>query len=121
LNTGHGDIWECPTCIYLDISKSDNATHWDFGVCEHCENIDPADMTCVTCVINEGKMGTCQALKKALNIYKEEPTLVTKKEFVIWANYFHYLEEKCLEVDTWNRLKWLEYYENPPKNLKDVP
>jgi Zinc knuckle len=114
LNTGHGDVWKCPTCIYLDISKGDNVTHWDFGVCERSENIGPADMTCVTCLINEG-MGTYQALKKALTIYKEEPTLFAKKELAIWASYFYYLEEQCLEVDTWNRLKWLEYYENPPK------
>jgi hypothetical protein len=53
LNTSHGDVWECPTCIYLDISKSNNATHWDFGVCECCENIGPADMTCVTCLIRQ--------------------------------------------------------------------
>jgi hypothetical protein len=66
-------------------------------------------------------MGTYQALKKALTIYKEEPTLFTKKEFAIWANYFHYLEEQCLEGDTWNRLKWMEYYEIPPCTLKDQP
>jgi hypothetical protein len=74
-------------------------------MCEHCENINPADMTCVTCLINEGNMGTYQALKKALTIYKEEPTLFTKKKFAIRAHYFHSLEEQCLEVDTWNRLK----------------
>jgi hypothetical protein len=67
----------------LDISKGNNSTHWDFGVCERCENIGPADMTCVTCLINEGNMGTYQALKKALTIYKEEPTLFTKKELAI--------------------------------------
>jgi hypothetical protein len=117
LSTGRGDIWKCPTCTYLDASKGDNEPHWNFGVCECCENLGPADMTCVTCMINKGSMVTYQALKKALTIYKEEPTL----EFAIWANYFHYLEEQCLEVDTWNRLKWMEYYENPPSNPKNQP
>jgi hypothetical protein len=70
---------------------------------------------------NKGNMGTYQALKKALAIYKKETTLFTKIEFAIWANYFHYLEEQCLEVDIENRLKWMEYYENPPKTLKDQP
>jgi hypothetical protein len=90
-------------------------------VCEHCENIGPADMDCVTCMINQGNMGTFRALKKALTIYKEEPSLISKKEFAIWANYFHYLAQQCLEVDTWNRLKWLEYYYNPPSTLKNQP
>jgi hypothetical protein len=84
--------------------------HTGILVCERSENISLADMTFVTCLINEGDMGTYQALKKALTIYMEETTLFTKKEFAIWASYFHYLEEQCLEVDTWNRLKWLEYY-----------
>jgi hypothetical protein len=54
-------------------------------------------------------------------MYKEEPTLFTKKEFVVWANYYHYLEEQRLEVDTWNRLKWLGYYDNPPVILESQP
>jgi hypothetical protein len=95
LSTSQGDVWKCPTCTYLDASKGDNKAHWSFVVCECCEDIGPTDMTCVTGMINEGNMGTYQALKKALTIYKEEPTLFTKKEFAIWANYFHYLEEPC--------------------------
>jgi hypothetical protein len=114
LSTGQGDAWKCPTCTYLDASKGDNEPHWNFGVREHCENLGPAAMTCVTCMINEGNMGTYQALKKALTIYKEEPTLFTK-------NYFHYLQEQSLEVNTWNRLKCMEYYENPPSTLRNQP
>jgi hypothetical protein len=93
---------------------------FDF-VLDFVNNIGPADMDCVTCMINQGNMGIYQALKKALTIYKEEPILFTKQEFTIWANYFHYLEEQCLKVDTWNRLKWLEYYDNPPSTLKNQP
>jgi hypothetical protein len=37
------------------------------------------------------------------------------------VNYFHFLEEQCLEVDTWNRSKWLEYYVNPLFALKSQP
>jgi hypothetical protein len=44
-----------------------------------------------------------------------------KKEFAVWENYYHFLEEKCLAVDTWNRLKWLEYYNNPPVTLESQP
>jgi hypothetical protein len=31
------------------------------------------------------------------------------------------LEEQNQEVDTWNRLKWLEYYDNPPVTLRIQP
>jgi hypothetical protein len=95
------------------------------GVLE-CVNIvktlvlHPADMDCLTCMINQGNMGTYQALKKALTIDKEEPTIFTKKEFAIWANSFHYLEEQCLEADTWNRLKWLEYYHHLEEPTNEV-
>jgi hypothetical protein len=54
-------------------------------------------------------------------MYKEELTLFTTKEFAVWANYYHYLEKQPLEVDTWNRLKWLEYYDNPPVTLESQP
>jgi hypothetical protein len=56
LSTGQGDVWKCPTCTYLDSSKGDNEAHWIFGVCEHCENIGPADLDCATCMINQGNM-----------------------------------------------------------------
>jgi hypothetical protein len=42
--------WECPTCKYMEASRGDNEAHWDFGVCGHCKNIGPADVTCVTCL-----------------------------------------------------------------------
>jgi hypothetical protein len=57
----------------------------------------------------------------SLTMYKYEPTLFTKKEFAVWANYYHYLEEQRLEVDNWNRLKWLEYFGNPPVTLESQP
>jgi hypothetical protein len=46
-----------------------------------------------------------------MKMYRDEPTLLHPKEFVILANYFHYVREQC--QDTWNRLKRYEYYENP--------
>jgi hypothetical protein len=78
-------------------------------------------MCCVTCLVSDYNQKSYQALKKALMMYKEEPTLSTKKEFAVWASYYHYLEEKPLEMDTWNRLKWLEYYDNPPVTLESQP
>jgi hypothetical protein len=58
-------------------------------------------------------MNTYAALIKVMKMYRDEPTLLQPKEFVILSNYHHYLHEQCGEVDTWNRLKWYEYYENP--------
>jgi hypothetical protein len=99
--------WACPTCKYLGgASQGGNESHWDFGVCARCNNIGPADVTCVTCLLNQGNMNTYSALKKDMKIYQNEPTLFHPKEFVILANYYHYLHEQCLEVDTWNHLKW---------------
>jgi hypothetical protein len=42
--------WECPTCKFLEASQGNNDAHWDFGVCGRCNNIGPADVTCVTCL-----------------------------------------------------------------------
>jgi hypothetical protein len=50
-------------------------------------------------------MGTYQSLKKALPIYKDDPTLFTKKEFAIWVNYFHYLEEQCFGGEHLEQIK----------------
>jgi hypothetical protein len=58
-------------------------------------------------------MNTYAALIKTMKMYQNEPTLFHPKEFVALVSYYHYLQEQCLEVDTWNRLKWYEYYENP--------
>jgi hypothetical protein len=58
-------------------------------------------------------MNTYAALIKARKMYRDEPTLLHPKEFVILANYYHCLHEQCQDVDTWNCLKWYEYYENP--------
>jgi hypothetical protein len=121
VSTGQGEVSQCPTCTYLDASKGDNGLHWGFGVCERCENLGPAEMSCVTCLVSDYNQNTYQAQKKALMMYKEEPTLFTKKEFAVWANYYHHLEEQRLEVDTWNRLTWLEYYDNPSVALESQP
>jgi hypothetical protein len=37
-----------------------------------------------------------------LKKYVDEPELLTRDEFAIWANYFHDLEEQKKEVETWN-------------------
>jgi hypothetical protein len=86
--------WECPTCSYLETSLGDNEAHWDFGVCGSYNNIGPAQVTCVTCLLNQGNMNTYAALKKAMKIYQDEPTLFHHNEFVILANYYHYLHEQ---------------------------
>jgi hypothetical protein len=78
--------------LALDISKVDNGMHWDFGICECCENLGPAEMSCVTCLVSDFNQGTYNALKKSLMMYKDEPTVSTKKEFAVWANYCHYFE-----------------------------
>jgi hypothetical protein len=56
-----------------------------------------------------------------MKIYQKEPTLFYPKELVILANYYHYLHEQCFELDTWNRLKWYEYYENPYAAIQSHP
>jgi hypothetical protein len=90
--------WECPTCKYLEASQGNNDEHWDFGVCGCCNNIGPADVTCVTCLLNQGNMKTYAALIKTMKMYQNEPTLLHAKEFVALAIYYHYLHEQCLEV-----------------------
>jgi hypothetical protein len=57
-------------------------------------------------------MNTYAALIKVMKMYRDEPTFLHPKEFIILVNYYHYLHEQCQEVDTWNHLKWYEYYEN---------
>jgi hypothetical protein len=66
-------------------------------------------------------MNTYAALIKVMKMYRDEPTLLHPKEFVILANYYHYLHEQCQEVDTWNRLMWYEYYENPYAAIQSDP
>jgi hypothetical protein len=46
--------WECPTCKYLEVSQGDNV--W------------PADVTCVTCLLNQGNKNTYAALIKVMKI-----------------------------------------------------
>jgi hypothetical protein len=113
--------WECPTCKYLEASQGDNEAQWDFGICGRCNNIVPADVTCVTCLLNQGNMNTYAAMIKTMKMYQNEPELLYPKEFLALANYYHYLQEQCLEVDTWNRLKWYEYYENPYTAIQSHP
>jgi hypothetical protein len=105
----------------LEASKGNNDAHWDFGLCGRCNNIGPVDVACVTCLLNQGNMKIYAALIKTMNMYHNEPTLLHPKEFVALANYYHYLYEQCLEVDTWNRLKWFESYECPYKAIQSHP
>ena len=113
--------WECPTCKYLEASQGDNEAQWDFGICGRCNNIVPEDVTCVTCLLNQGNKNTYAALTHIMKMYRDEPTILHPKEFVILASYYHYLHEQCQEVDTWNRLTWLEYYENPYAVIQGDP
>jgi hypothetical protein len=68
--------WECPTCKYLEASQGNNEAQWDFGICGHCINIGPADVTCVTCLLNQRNMNTYAALIKVMKRYRDEPTLL---------------------------------------------
>jgi hypothetical protein len=94
VSTGQGEVWQCPTCTYLDSSKGTNGPHWDFGVCEHCENLGPAEMCCVTCLVSDYNQNTYQALKKVLMMYKDELFLLLRRKnsqfgqtiIVIWKN-----------------------------------
>jgi hypothetical protein len=119
------DTWEleCPTQKNLEASQGDNEAHWDFGVCGRCNNIGPAEMTCVTCFLNQGNMNTYAALIKTMKMYQNELTLLPSppQEFVVLANYYHYLQVQCLEVDNWNHLKWYEYYENSYAAIQSHP
>jgi hypothetical protein len=105
----------------LEASQGNNDAHWDFGVCGRCNNIGPADVTCVTCLLNQGNKNTYAALIHIMKMYRDEPTILHPKEFIILASYYHYLHEQCQEVDTWNRLKWYEYYENPYAAIQSDP
>jgi hypothetical protein len=71
--------WEFPTCKYLEASHGNNDAHWDFGICGRCNNIGPADMTCVTCLLNQRNMNTYAALIKVMKMYRDEPTLLHSK------------------------------------------
>jgi hypothetical protein len=81
VSTGTDSTWEleCPTFKYLEASQGNNDAHWDFGVCGHCDNIGPADVTCVTCLLDQGNMNTYAALIKTMKMYQNEPTLLHPK------------------------------------------
>jgi hypothetical protein len=74
VSTGQGEVWQCPACTYLDAYKRDNGPHWGFGVCERCENLGPAEMSCVTCLVSYYNQNTFHALKKSLLMYKDQAT-----------------------------------------------
>jgi hypothetical protein len=118
----HSYRWYCYNCSVQLVSTGKDTWDWSVQLATiwkhpwetmrhigilalgRCNNIRPAEVTCVTCLLNQGNMNTYAALKKAMKIYQEKPTLFHPKEFVILANYYHYLHEH----DTWNRLKWYE-------------
>jgi hypothetical protein len=66
------------------------------------KNIGPETMKCISCLLNLGNTITFLALKVALKKYIDEPDLLTRDDFAIWANYFHYLEEQKKVGETWN-------------------
>jgi hypothetical protein len=66
-------------------------------------------------------MNTYAALIQVMKMYRDEPTLLHPKVLIILASYYHYLHEQGQEVDTWNRLKWYEYYENPNAAIQSHP
>jgi hypothetical protein len=79
-------------------------------------------VTCDTCLLNQGNQNTYAALTHIMKMYRDEPTILHPKEFVILASYDHYLHEQCQEVDTWNRLKCYEwYYEIPYAAIQSHP
>ena len=75
-------------------------------------------MGCITCLLNLGNTINFLVHKVALKKYVDEPELLTRDEFTIWANYFHYLEEQKKEVETWNCLLWYVLYERPPVTIE---
>jgi hypothetical protein len=115
---GQGNNWGCPLCDFLDLTKGNEYDHWEFGECPHCKNIGPATIKCITCLVNLGSTVTLLALKVALKKYVDEPELLTSNKFVVWANYFHYLEEQKKEVETCNCLLWYVLYKKPPDTMK---
>jgi hypothetical protein len=66
-------------------------------------------------------MNIYAALIKTMKMYQNEPTLLHPKVLVALANYYHCLQEQCLEVDTLNCLKWYEYCENPFAAIQSHP
>jgi hypothetical protein len=87
---------------------------WELGECPHCYNVGPAGLRCITHLMDNGNMETWKAVKVALDKYKEDPAVLNKKEFSVWVNYFYYLQEQNVEVNTWNELMWYERYVRPP-------
>jgi hypothetical protein len=69
-------------------------------------------------LLNVDNTFTFLALKAALQKYVDEPELLTRDEFAVWANYFHHLEEQKKEVEAWNCLLWYVLYENPPDMME---
>jgi hypothetical protein len=63
--------WECLTCKFLEASQGNNDAHWDFGVCGRCNNMGPADVTCVTCLLNQGNKNTYAALTHIMKMYRD--------------------------------------------------
>jgi hypothetical protein len=49
---GQGRNWGCPLCDFLDLTKGNEYDHWEFGKCPHCNNVGPATMRCITCLLN---------------------------------------------------------------------
>jgi hypothetical protein len=114
---GQGNNWGCPLCDFLDLTKGNEYGHWEFGECPRCNNSGLETMRCVTCSLNLGNTITFLALKVALKKYVDEPELLTRDEFAIWAKYFHYLDWRpgivcygmCCMRDLqlrWNHVSW---------------
>jgi hypothetical protein len=113
--------WSCPLCESLEMSRAEGEVCWHLGECPHCYNVGPAGLRCLTCLVNDGNMETWKAFKVALDKYKKNPAVLNRKEFAVWVNYFYYLHEQGVEVNTWDELMWYERYVKPPYTLEGQP
>jgi hypothetical protein len=103
------------------MSRAEGEVCWNLGEGTRCYNVGPAEMKCLTCLLDDGNMETWKAIKTTLEKYKQDPAVFNRKEFAIWVNYFYYLQEQWTEVTTWNKLMWYERYVNPPHTLEGEP
>ena len=94
--------WNCLLCESLEMSRSEGEVCWNLGEGTRCYNVGPAEMKCLTCLLDDGNMDTWKAIKITLENCKQDSAVFNRKEFAIWVNYFYYLQEQWTEVNTWN-------------------
>jgi hypothetical protein len=103
------------------MSRAEGEVRWELGEFPHCHNVGPSGLRCLTCLMDDGNMETWKAVKVALDKYKENPGVIKRKLFAVWVNYFYYLHQQRVEVNTWNELMWYERYVRPPYTLEGQP